>query len=62
LERAMERGELPPGLDLTAETDQLTGPLYYRVLVTDEPVGQDFTDRLVDAFLHRHGLTTPAND
>ncbi|MFE9007633.1 TetR/AcrR family transcriptional regulator [Streptomyces sp. NPDC007875] len=62
LERAMERGELPPGLDLTAETDQLTGPVYYRVLVTDEPVGQEFTDRLVDAFLHRHGLTPPSND
>ncbi|MFJ2201120.1 TetR-like C-terminal domain-containing protein [Streptomyces violaceusniger] len=53
---------MPPGLDLTAETDQLMGPVYYRVLVTDEPVGQEFTDRLVDAFLHRHGLTPPAND
>ncbi|PNG95094.1 MULTISPECIES: TetR/AcrR family transcriptional regulator [Streptomyces] len=62
LERAAERGELPPGLDLVAEADQLMGPLYYRVLVTGEPVGQDFTDRLVDAFLHRHGLTAPATD
>ncbi|GAA1102702.1 MULTISPECIES: TetR/AcrR family transcriptional regulator [Streptomyces violaceusniger group] len=62
LERAVERGELPPGLDLAAETDQLMGPLYYRVLVTGEPVGQEFTDRLVDAFLHRHGLTAPAKD
>ncbi|MEV6133291.1 TetR-like C-terminal domain-containing protein, partial [Streptomyces violaceusniger] len=61
LERAMARGELPPGLDLTAETDQLMGPVYYRVLVTDEPVGQEFTDRLVDTFLQRHGLTPPAN-
>ncbi|WP_432251412.1 TetR/AcrR family transcriptional regulator [Streptomyces sp. HNM1019] len=59
LERAVERGELPPGLDLVAETDQLMGPVYYRVLVTGEPVGQEFTDRLVDAFLHRHGLTPP---
>lgn len=62
LERALERGELPPGLDLVAETDQLMGPVYYRVLVTGEPVGQEFTDRLVDAFLHRHGLTAPAKD
>ncbi|MFE2184902.1 TetR/AcrR family transcriptional regulator [Streptomyces sp. NPDC059455] len=62
LERALERGELAPGLDLTAETDQLMGPVYYRVLVTGEPVGQEFTDRLVDAFLHRHGLAAPAKD
>ncbi|HVQ91243.1 MAG TPA: TetR/AcrR family transcriptional regulator [Mycobacteriales bacterium] len=53
LERAVQRGQLPAGIDLAAETDQLVGPLYYRVLVTDEPIGQDFTDRLVDAFLHR---------
>lgn len=57
LERAVERGELPPGLDLTAEVDQLMGPVYYRVLVTDEPVGEEFTDRLVEAFLRRHGLS-----
>ncbi|WP_030824596.1 TetR/AcrR family transcriptional regulator [Streptomyces hygroscopicus] len=57
LERAVERGELPPDLDLTAETDQLMGPVYYRVLVTDGPVGKEFTDRLVDTFLTRHGLT-----
>ncbi|MEU1807023.1 TetR/AcrR family transcriptional regulator [Streptomyces sp. NPDC019937] len=56
LERAAQRGELPPGLDLAAEIDQLMGPVYYRVLVTDEPVGEEFTDRLVDAFLRRHEL------
>ncbi|RNG37262.1 TetR/AcrR family transcriptional regulator [Streptomyces botrytidirepellens] len=55
LERAVERGQLPSGLDLAAEIDQLMGPVYYRVLVTDEPVGEEFTDRLVDAFLRRHG-------
>lgn len=53
LERAALRGELPVGLDIAAETDQLVGPLYYRVLVTDEPISDDFTDRLVDAFLTR---------
>ncbi|GAA5187340.1 hypothetical protein GCM10023322_35480 [Rugosimonospora acidiphila] len=53
LERAVHRGQLPAGLDLAAETDQLVGPLYFRVLVTDEPIGPDFTDRLVDAFLRR---------
>ncbi|GAA4617089.1 hypothetical protein GCM10023195_76130 [Actinoallomurus liliacearum] len=60
LERAVDRGRLPAGLDLTAGTDRLVGPLYYRVLVTGEPVGHDFTDGLVDAFLHRHGLAGAA--
>lgn len=53
LERAVRRGQLPAGLDVAAETDRLVGPLYYRVLVTAEPVGTDFTDGLVDAFLRR---------
>lgn len=55
LERAVLRGELPADLDVAAETDQIVGPLYYRVLVTDEPVGKDFTDRLVESFLRRLG-------
>ncbi|MDQ0940123.1 TetR-like C-terminal domain-containing protein [Streptomyces sp. V1I1] len=53
LKRAARRGQLPADLDMAAEADQLVGPLYYRVLVTDEPLGQDFTNRLVDAFLRR---------
>ncbi|MFS8197487.1 TetR/AcrR family transcriptional regulator [Streptomyces sp. CWNU-52B] len=53
LERAVRRGQLPAGLDIPAEVDQLVGPLYYRVLVTGDPIGRGFTDRLVDAFLHR---------
>jgi AcrR family transcriptional regulator len=53
LQRAAERGELPADFDIAAETDQLVGPVYYRVLVTGEPVSHDFTDRLVDAVLRR---------
>ncbi|MFM9607745.1 TetR/AcrR family transcriptional regulator [Streptomyces niveiscabiei] len=60
LERAVDRGQLPADLDMAAETDQLVGPLYYRVLVTDEPIGPEFTDGLVDAFLRRHGVTLRA--
>ncbi|MGW8378067.1 TetR/AcrR family transcriptional regulator [Streptomyces sp. ODS28] len=53
LELAVHRGQLPADLDVSTETDQLVGPVYYRVLVTGEPVDEDFTDRLVDAFLQR---------
>lgn len=53
LDRAVDRGDLPAGLDVAAETDQLVGPVYYRFLVTGEPIDHHFTDRLVDAFLLR---------
>ncbi|MEV8631791.1 TetR-like C-terminal domain-containing protein [Streptosporangium sp. NPDC051023] len=53
LEQAVRRGELPADLDIAAETARLVGPLYYRVLVTAEPLGDDFTDGLVDVFLSR---------
>lgn len=51
LRRAQQRGRLPADLDLATATDQLVGPLYYRVLVTDESVGADFIDYLVESFL-----------
>ncbi|MDH6216134.1 TetR/AcrR family transcriptional regulator [Streptomyces pseudovenezuelae] len=56
LQRALDAGLLPADVDIEAETDQLVGPLYYRVLVSDEPIGEAFTDGLADAFLRRHGL------
>lgn len=54
LERAIGRGELPAGLDLALEVDQLVGPIYHRVLVTGAPADQAFTDHLVDVFVRRH--------
>jgi AcrR family transcriptional regulator len=51
LERGVERGELPAGLDLNAVLDQLVGPVYYRVLVTGERVDQRFTEDLVSRFM-----------
>jgi AcrR family transcriptional regulator len=53
LDRAIARGQLPAGTDVPADVDQLVGPVYYRILVTGEPVGRPFTDRLVDAYLRR---------
>ncbi|MFI1379379.1 TetR/AcrR family transcriptional regulator [Embleya sp. NPDC020886] len=59
LERAVHSGRLPADLDIATETDQLVGPLYYRVLVTADPVDHAFTDRLVETFLRRHPSSTP---
>ncbi|MGP4104756.1 TetR/AcrR family transcriptional regulator [Nonomuraea sp. KM90] len=56
LARAVERGELPAGFDVGFALDQLLGPLYYRVLVTGEPVSREFTDRLVERFLSQYAL------
>ncbi|WP_406312079.1 TetR/AcrR family transcriptional regulator [Streptosporangium sp. NBC_01639] len=51
LERARDRGELRPDLDLEALFDQLAGALYYRVLITGDPVGRAYAERLVASAL-----------
>ena len=53
--RAIERGQLPPDVDIELAVDQLVGPIYYRVLVTGHPVTHEFTDHLVRQFLLQHG-------
>ncbi|MGD0558702.1 MAG: TetR/AcrR family transcriptional regulator [Streptosporangiaceae bacterium] len=53
LDRAITRGQLPAGTDVLSDIDELLGPIYYRVLVTAEPVDRSFTDRLVDHYLRR---------
>jgi AcrR family transcriptional regulator len=59
LDRAAQRGQIPATFDAAAELDQMVGPIYYRVLVTGEPVDQQFTDHLVDEFLRRMTSTRP---
>ncbi|MDP9799213.1 AcrR family transcriptional regulator [Catenuloplanes nepalensis] len=59
LERAVARGDLPAGLDLDLLVDTLVGPIYYRVLVSGDPVGAEFTDRLVDEALRGLRSTDP---
>jgi hypothetical protein len=43
----LKRGELAAGTDVELAVDQLVGPIYYRVLVTGEPVDSKFTNSLV---------------
>ncbi|HCS56436.1 MAG TPA: TetR family transcriptional regulator [Gordonia polyisoprenivorans] len=38
IQRGIDRGELPPRLDVTALIEALAGPLYFRVLVTGAPI------------------------
>lgn len=56
--RARERGELADDTDIDVAVDQLVGPLYYRVLITGQPVPPEFTDALVDQYLKSMDLFT----
>jgi AcrR family transcriptional regulator len=49
--RARDRGDLAAAADIDLALDQLVGPVYYRVLVTRQPVPPRYTDTLVDRFL-----------
>jgi AcrR family transcriptional regulator len=45
------RGELPPTADLAFLADLLVSPLYYRLLVSGEPLGPEFGPEIADAVL-----------
>jgi AcrR family transcriptional regulator len=51
LRRAQDRNELPAGADLGRIIDLLSGALYYRLLVSREPVEPDLPAWIVDAIL-----------
>jgi AcrR family transcriptional regulator len=57
--RAVDRGQLARDTDLELAVDQLLGPIYYRVLVTGQPVGSEFTDALVNQFLTQYEVQLP---
>jgi hypothetical protein len=45
------RGELPPTADLAFLADLLVSPLYYRLLVSGEPLGPELGPEIADAVL-----------
>jgi hypothetical protein len=49
--RGIERGELRPDLDTELAVDLLLGPIYYRLLMSGEPLRSAFVERLVDAVM-----------
>jgi AcrR family transcriptional regulator len=50
-QRAAARGELPPGTDPSLVVDLLAGAVWYRLLIRQTPVPDDFADRLVTTVL-----------
>lgn len=49
VERAVARGELPAGTDADEVIKHAGAPLYYRLLVTAEPVTTEVADRAADS-------------
>ena len=53
LEAAIARGELPGDLDVSAAVAAIDGPVFYRRLISREPLDDDFIAGVVDGFLAR---------
>lgn len=49
LKKAQEQGQLSPDFDLALAMSILSGPLYFQLLITDEPLTHDYIDRVLDA-------------
>ncbi|MGP3917088.1 TetR/AcrR family transcriptional regulator [Nonomuraea sp. 10N515B] len=49
LKAAKAQGQLAPDFDLDLAFEILSGPLYYRFLITQQPVTHDYIDRVLQA-------------
>jgi AcrR family transcriptional regulator len=58
LQRAVDRGELPSDTDVGVMSSMLVGPIFHRLIVTQEPLNDAFVDALVDALLRGFGAST----
>ncbi|WP_151773870.1 TetR/AcrR family transcriptional regulator [Streptomyces abyssomicinicus] len=49
LKAAREQGQLSPDFDLDLAMAILSGPLYFRLLITQEPLTHEYVDRILEA-------------
>lgn len=49
LKKAQDQGQLGSGFDLDLAMAILSGPLYFRFLITQEPLTHEYVDRILDA-------------
>ena len=56
-ERAVQRGEIRASIDPQLLTETVIGPLYVRLLLTNEPLHGDLPEQIVDLVLH--GVEVP---
>jgi AcrR family transcriptional regulator len=59
LERAIERGDLPPGTDVELALDLIYGPLFHRLLHVHAPLTDRFVQSVVDTVLAGLGAASP---
>ncbi|MEU6581295.1 TetR-like C-terminal domain-containing protein [Nocardia sp. NPDC046763] len=59
--RAAERGELPTGTDTRMALELLIAPIRFRAMLTREPAGADYVDRLAGYVTRAFG-PDPAHD
>lgn len=63
LKTAQEKGDLSPDFDLDLAMAILSGPLYFRLLITQEPLTHAYVDQILDALfagMGTDGRTNPA--
>lgn len=61
LQRAIDRGQLPPDVDRNLLLDTLYGPLYFRMLVGHGPLNASFVDGVCDVVLDGITARLPAS-
>ncbi|MFB4262936.1 TetR/AcrR family transcriptional regulator [Nonomuraea sp. GTA35] len=49
LRAAQEQGQVSPGFDLDLAMTILSGPLYFRFLISQEPLTHEYVDRVLEA-------------
>jgi AcrR family transcriptional regulator len=59
ISRAIERGELPAGIDSQLALELLIAPLHFRALLTRQPIDDTMIEQLADAVVR--GLTAALN-
>ncbi|MDF2652280.1 MAG: ydeS [Paenibacillus sp.] len=47
MNRGLQRGELEKNLDIAICTDLIYGPIFYRLLVTGDPIDKNYVEQLV---------------
>ncbi|MEU7866737.1 TetR-like C-terminal domain-containing protein [Dactylosporangium sp. NPDC049140] len=52
LKAARDQGQLSPGFDLDLSMAILSGPLYFQLLITQEPLTHEYVDRVIDDYAH----------
>jgi AcrR family transcriptional regulator len=53
IERAKSDGEFLPDMDADLVVDGIFGPIYFRLLMRQQPLTQDYGDALIEQVLHR---------